>query len=219
MAANDPQLTAEMIRWLHLPVLSNNYSDHVRKVAHEYPTEFLTAWLQPETAGSILQPGELNEGWLAAIRSIFINLNPEAVDVDQLFKDLSAGQFLNVRVSEVSWRLLKVDPRLLFKVIKKWISQQQDTADARQVVKNIRHQFAEANNEDAYAAKKKALISDSAKEWGVDEFFITNGIVSRAVASADLTHLTRRDEMNIALAISSETLRRLLAISLLKLLS
>jgi hypothetical protein len=218
-AANDPQLMAEMIRWLHLPILSNNCIDQVRKVAHEYPTEFLTAWLQPETAGSILQPGELNEGWLAAIRSIFINLNPEAVDVDQLFKNLSAAQFLNVRVSEVSWRLLKVDPRLLFKVIKKWISQQQDTTDARQIVKNIRHQFAEANNEDAYAAKMSALISDSAREWGVDEFFITNGIVSRAVASTDLNPLTRRDEMNIALAISSETLRRLLAISLLKLLS
>ena len=126
-AVNNPQSTAEIIRWLHLPIQSQESIDSVRKIAHQHPSEFLAAWLKPFTMQTIFRSEEVDEFWLAAIRDIFINWTPTAKQVDVLIDNLSNAQEIDIRISELSWQLLKVDPRILHKILKVWVAYQENS--------------------------------------------------------------------------------------------
>ena len=215
-AVNNPQSTAEIIRWLHLPIQSQESIDSVRKIAHQHPSEFLAAWLKPFTMQTIFRSEEVDEFWLAAIRDIFINWTPTAKQVDVLIDNLSNAQEIDIRISELSWQLLKVDPRILHKILKVWVAYQENSSNAKRIIKNVYHQFAESNNENNFAIRRSYLIQEIASQMNVDIAFVMNGIVSKAIDSVQSRPIKKRDELNIALAIGSETMRRLLGITLLE---
>jgi hypothetical protein len=214
-AQSDPAGTAAMIRWLHLPVLSKMYFEDIKAIAHKYPADFLIAWLGNGSSKYDLQPGDIDEGWLNVIRVIFREWQSDAESVIQIFNGLSGSRCL----SQASWKLLKVDPRLLFKVLKSWVDQESNLAEAKKIVSQIRLQIAESKDEVEFNTRQTTQLAESAKEWNVDTNFIKVGVIDRAIQSAQGGQVSRRDEMNIALAISSETLRRLLAVSLIKLIA
>ena len=210
-AEADPRQAALMIRWFRLPLLAEGALDDVRAIAVRHATEFLPAWLQ-EGDHPLFNLPDLTEGWLAAVRAIYRDWTPGAEDANRLITALCEQDSFR----RAAWRLLKVDPRLLYKTLRGWLSIQPDQRIARECVKALRLQIAEAGDEEQFDDHRRHLLEESAREWRVDTNFIDIGVIKRAVASVNGETLTRRDEMNIALAISSESLRRLLAMSLLK---
>ncbi|MCI0661515.1 MAG: hypothetical protein L0220_10610 [Acidobacteria bacterium] len=219
VAGIDPLKTAEMIRWFHLPLLSDQSLNDISKLAHHYPVEFLLAWLEKNGEGQTYSFGDLTEAWLGAVRLIFRDWRPDVSSVSRIFTGLSTDTDHTEVLANVSQLLLRVDPRLLFKMLSVWTNEQPDRSSALEKLKKLRLQIAEARIDTEYAAKFQTLLTESSKEWGVDTDFIEKVIIKDAIRSARGEALDRRDEMNISLAISSETLRRLLAISLIKLIA
>jgi hypothetical protein len=115
-----------------------------------------------------------------------------------------------------AWRLLAVDPGLLYRVLKAWFSVQPAPQAAGEQIQLLRLQMAEAGDESQFDIQCRRWLEEGAGEWGVKTSFIDRNIVQRAVSGASGEMLSRHDEMNIALAIGSESLRRLLTVSLLK---
>lgn len=219
VAGLDPRKTAKMIRWFHLPLLSDQSFNDICKLAHLYPVEFLLAWLEKNEGGQSYFFGDQTEAWLGAVRVIFRDWRPDASSVSKIFTGLSTNNDHTEVLANVSQLLLRVDPRLLFKMLSVWTDEQPDRSSALEKLKNLRLQITEARIDTEYAAKFQALLTESSKEWGVDTDFIEKVIIKDAIRSARGEVLDRRDEMNISLAISSEMLRRLLAISLIKLIA
>jgi len=208
-----------MIRWFHLPLLSDQSLNDISKLAQQYPVEFLLAWLEKNGEGQSYFYGDLTEAWLGAVRVIFRDWKPDASSASRIITGLSKDTDHTEVLANVSKLLLRVDPRLLFKLLSVWIKEQPDRSSALEKLKKLRLHIAEARIDAEYAAKFQTLLAESSKEWGVDTDFIEKVILKDAIRSAQGEVLDRRDEMNISLAISSETLRRLLAISLIKLIS
>lgn len=215
MAETDPRATATMLRWFRLPLLAERSLDTVRGIAQKHPMDFLTAWLREGDCSRFNQPA-LTEGWLAAVRAIFLDWEPDAESSLQLIAELGGEQESGDAFQRGAWRLLEVDPRLLYKILSAWLAKELDQQFAKEKIKLLRLRIAEARNETDYAHQRQQLLEEGANEWNVNTAFIDIGVIQRAINSARGERLSRRDEMNIALAISSGSLRRLLAVSLLK---
>ena len=215
LAEASPPATATMLRWFHLPLLSEKAAASVREIANRHPVEFLRIWLRESAHPSFNLPA-VTEGWLAAIRTIFLDWMPDAQTAESLLNALSESIEPEEAFHGAASQLLEADPRLLYKVLTAWLPNQTDRQTALNWIRSLRLKIAEAKNEREYDRLRQQLLEACASEWNVNPNFIDLGIVKRAVASARGEKLFRRDEMNIALAISSESLRRLLAMSLLK---
>jgi hypothetical protein len=212
LAEDEPRRVATLLRWFRLPLLAENALSDVRGIARKQAAEFLPAWLQEGEHTSFILP-DVTDGWLAAVRTVYRDWTPCPEEANRLINALCEQDSFR----RAAWRLLKVDPRLLYRTLKGWLSIQPDQRIARESIKALRLQIAEAEDEGQFDVQRRHLLEEGSREWrNVDTNFIDRGIVRRAIASANGENLSPRDEMNIALAISSESLRRLLAISLLK---
>jgi hypothetical protein len=207
-AEANPKQTAMMLRWFRLPLLDEKALNDVRAIAERHVAEFLPAWLQEGDFPPFNLP-DLTDGWLAAVRTIYHGWTPGPEDANRFINALCERESFQ----RAFWRLLKVDPRLLYKTLKSWLSIQ---PDQRMSVKALRLLIADAGDEEQFDDQRRLLLEEGAREWRRDTYFIENGIINRAVAAVNGQRLQPRDEMNIALALSSESLRRLLAMSLLK---
>jgi hypothetical protein len=222
LAKASPRDTATLLRWFRLPLLSEKALASVREVAHLHPVDFLPIWLQQGADSSFNLPA-VTEGWLAAVRTIFSDWTPDAPTAEALLNALSESAETEEAFHRAASQLLEADPRLLYNVLTAWLSDQPDRQTSLDKIRSLRLNIAEANDEKDYDRKRRKLLAECASEWNVDSYFIDNGhdkgIVNHAIASVRGEKLLLRDEMNIALAISSESLRRLLAMSLLKLIA
>jgi hypothetical protein len=218
-AQANPARVAMLLRWFWLPLLDQSVLPKVREVAQQYPVAFLSAWLQEEEQEQFKLPA-MTEGWLAAVRLIFQEWQPEAACAAQLIEALGKNAEAEDEFERAVWRLLKLDPLMLFRVVRAWLSSQSDPERARARVQRLRFQIAEAQDEGQYAKKRETLLTECAHEWDVDSHFFDKGhgkgVIQRAIASMWGERLEARDELNLALAMGSESLRRLLAMSLLK---
>jgi hypothetical protein len=219
VVAIDPIKTAEMIRWFHLPLLSDQSLSDVCKLAHLYPAEFLLTWLEQNGEENTFCSGDLSEAWLGAVRVIFRDWKPDEASVARIIFCLSTNAAHSEVLPNISRLFLRVDPRLLYKILAVWTNRQPDLVAAQEELRKLRLQIAEARIDTEYSVKCQTLLEESAREWGVDTNFIEKGIIQYAIRSVQGEVLNRRDEMNISLAISSEALRRLLAISLIRLIA
>jgi hypothetical protein len=222
LAEASPRATATLLRWFRLPLLSEKALASVREVAHRHPAEFLPIWLQQGADSSFNLPA-VTEGWLAAVRVIFSDWTPDAPTAESLLNVISESAAPEEAFHRAASQLLEADPRLLYKVLIAWLSGQSDRQTALNKIRSLRLNIAEAKDETDYHRLRQKLLAECAAEWNVDSYFIDNGrdngIVNHAITSVRGEKLLRRDEMNIALAISSESLRRLLAMSLLKIIA
>lgn len=217
-----PRATATLLRWFRLPLLSEKALASVREVAHRHPAEFLSIWLR-ESANPAFNLTAATEGWLAAVRAIFAGWTPDAPTAEALLNAISESAAPEEAFHRAASQLLEADPRLLYKVLTAWLSGQSDRQTALNKIRSLRLNISEAKDETDYHRLRQKLLAECAAEWNVDSYFIDNGrdkgIVNHAIACVRGEKILRRDEMNIALAISSESLRRLLAMSLLKLIA
>ena len=100
-------------------------------------------------------------------------------------------------------------------MLTRWLKQQPDRCAAQQRLLALKLQIAEAKDLTDYARQHQQLLAESAQVWGVDVYFIRRSVLERARETVSGKQTARRDEMNIALAVTLEPLRRLLAMDLL----
>ncbi|HKX30827.1 MAG TPA: hypothetical protein VJ302_24265 [Blastocatellia bacterium] len=217
LSESDPHFTALLVRWFGLPLLAERPQARVREIAHRHAPEFLTAWLQEETAAPPpFNLTALTEGWLAAVRAIFLDWMPDPDAATRLLTTLCEQDDAMDCFQRWVWRLLAIDPRLFHRVLTAWLSVQPWRQSAGEMLDRLRWQIAEAGDETEYSVQRGRLLAESAREWRVPPDFIERELLERAVSSARGEALSEREEVNLTLAVGSESLRRLLAVTLVK---
>ena len=101
----NPELAACLIRYFHLPILSEDLLPQVRAFAAQYPGQILLAWLHTSEIADLglVMPGDSDE-WFNAVRQVFIAI-PAAWKDGWLALYKTLGKF-----KECLELMLKVDP-------------------------------------------------------------------------------------------------------------
>ncbi len=218
-----PQITAALMRWFHLPVLSQRYLLYVRSIVFAYPGETLAAWVSKSGLPPELHWNEIDEGWLSAVRTIFWNWRPTHIPVQEVMEHLlpmDAQQDLLEALTSITWKLLRVSPLLIGLVVKQWAGQEVTlkwgVKQSRALIQQLIYNLAEAEGRDALQKKMAALEQDVVTTMGVDPRFIERSLIRPAF---DLLEdppmpLNRLDQDNLAIAMNVEPFRRLLGIKL-----
>jgi len=221
-----PETVAALLYWFRLPVLGRNCLSDVRSFVAAYPGEALAAWVGKIGLPPGLQRGELDDGWLSAVRTIFWNWQPTNIPVQQLMDPLSHVEahldFLD-RLKSITWKLLRVSPLLIAKVVKQWVSEQGipkwGAIQCRALVQQLIYNLAEAESSDELRRKVIALEQDVATTMGVDPRFVQSLIQHAYGFLKDPLQIPGRlHQDNLAIAMNVEPFRRLLGIKLFELI-
>lgn len=221
-----PETVAALLYWFRLPVLGHHYLRDVRSFVAAYPGEALAAWVGKIGLPSGLQRGELDDGWLSAVRTIFWNWQPTNIPVQQLMGPLQHTEthldFLD-RLKSITWKLLRVSPLLIAQVVKQWVSEQgisnRGTKESRTFVQLLIYNLAEAESSDELRRKVIALEQDVAMTMDVDPRFVQS-LIQHAYGflKNPLQIPGRLHQDNLAIAMNVEPFRRLLGIKLFELI-
>jgi hypothetical protein len=219
----DPETVAALLYWFHLPVLSPRYLFDVRSFAAVFPGEALAAWVGKIGLPPGLQWGELDDGWLSAVRTIFWNWRPTTIPVQQFIEPLlrtSAEQDILGTLTSVSWKLLRVSPLLIGLALQQWVSDEGifrwGATQSRALVQHLIYNIAEAQSSDELQRNIATLEEDVARTMEVDPLFIERSLIQRAydLLQDPSVALRRLDQDNLAIAMNVEPFRRLLGIKL-----
>ena len=122
-----------------------------------------------------------------------------------------------------SWRLSRVDPLLMGKVVKTFTENvylpQFGVPETRKMIYTLLSAFTdlEQNTDILLRQKKKALLEDISITMGyLDTNFILRGLIEPALTTLQGEVLTELAENNLALSLHIEPFRRLLAIAVLE---
>lgn len=222
-----PETIAALLYWFRLPLLGHHSLHDVRSFVAAYPGEALAAWVGKIGLPPGLQRGELDEGWLAAVRTIFWNWQPANIPVQQLMDPLQHAEahleFLD-RLKSITWKLLRVSPLLIAQVVKQWVSEQGIPSwgafQCKALVQQLIYNLAEVDSRYQLPEKITRLERDVATTMDVDPLFIERSLMQPAYRllrepSFVLRHL---DQDNLAIAMNVEPFRRLLGIKLFELI-
>jgi hypothetical protein len=220
----DPETIAALLYWFHLPVLSPRYLFDVRSFAAIYMGEALAAWVGKIGLPPGLQWGELDDGWLSAVRTIFWNWRPTKIPVQQLIEPLlrtsDEQDFLDA-LSSVVWKVLRVNPLLIGLALQQWVSEEGittwGTQQSRALVQHLMYNIAEAQSSDDLQRNIATLEEDVARTMEIDPIFIERSLIQRAydLLQEPSVALRRLDQDNLAIAMNVEPFRRLLGIKLI----
>ncbi len=200
LLTDEPERTAGMLRWLHLPLLAKGWLEPTRKLAHAHPTEFLTAWLASERVkdvGELRFEAELSE-WFSVVRQVFRGWNPNDDTV-------LARRVLNrVQLED----LLRVSPFLLARLARAaWNAER---------LAEVQRELAGCDSPARLPAELQGLEEQAWRTMGVDPAFVT-ALVRRVeqLWRGRGSGLDRREQLNLGLAIEVAPFRRALAVRLL----
>lgn len=219
-----PQTIAALLRWLHLPLLSQHYQDDIQSFAFTFPGETLAAWVGDSGLPEALHFGDLDDGWLSAIRAIFWPWQPTDVPITQIISllipgdlELNPGDWLPV----IAWKLLRVSPLLMGRIVNQWIHEvgvpQWGPRNVSVLLKQLIYELAEAESSSQELDRKITLLEEHvAGTMKVDSAFVEKALIQRAVALFQGQPIRHLDQENLAVAMNVEPFRRLLGIKVLE---
>lgn len=131
------------------------------------------------------------------------------------------GENLEELIFRTAWRLLRVDPLLMGKVLQPFVSHaylpQFGIGATRKLFRSLLSTLAEAENEYDMQQRKTDLMKAISDTMGyVDLNFIRRGLLEPALHTFNRRGIEPIQENNLALALSIEPFRRLLAMRVLE---
>ncbi len=218
----DVKTKATMLRWFQLPILSDLSRAQVRQFVDHSGSTILPIWLSNAPLQLDLRWTGADEQWLASVRILFRRWQPDEMAARQLVTQLGGSdENLEDPLLRTAWRLMRVDPLLMGKVLQPFVSNaylpQFGTSAVRKLFRTLLSTLAEALNENDLQQKKTELMKSTSDTMGyVDPYFIRRGLLEPALRAFNRSTITPLEENNIALALSIEPFRRLLGIRVLE---
>jgi hypothetical protein len=213
LVEQDARGAAALLRWFHLPLLSADAVAVLRPLLEKRPVEFLRAWLMNEGLPEGLEFPLMNEPWLAVVRALYREWQPDAEQARQTLMALAEVETekgLREYLPDAARHLNNVDPLLMAKVIKRWQDPQK-----RRLIERLRLQFAGWDQTSSLNQREQYLLALASTNLRLNSAFISNGILNRAVQSLNGAGINETDEKNLAVAARIADLRQLLALRLL----
>jgi hypothetical protein len=202
------RLKAALLRWFHLPLLSQRYCSDIRKFVETHPVETIAAWLR----GTLvelpcgLKFADRDDAWFSVVRAMFQDWRPKPEEASALFEVwMEQSETQKAAIGDAFDALLRVDPRLAVKVIQ---------VGCRQHSEPLRFRIASAGDGPTYQRQKGRLVETCSKEMRCDTAFLKSLLEK---AAEDAPSANKRDAVNLATAIvASSDFRKLLAMHLLE---
>jgi len=223
MPGKEPLVIAAMLRWFHLPILSNSFRIDVQQFAYGYPAEVLGAWIDDVGVLSGLQHSDSSDGWFSAIRTIFGQWQPDAATAQSIITQLGGDpvktEWLEVLTNAV-WKLLRVSPLLMGRVIQLWIDEicipQGGMRDTGTLLNLLLFGVAGVTTNEALLRKIESMKAEVAKNKDVDSAFVEKALIQRAISILQGQVVSVADEHNIAAVLNEGAFRRLLSVRILE---
>ena len=218
----DVKTKATMLRWFYLPILNDLSCTKVRQFVERSGSSILPVWLSDTPLLNKLHWSGADDQWLASVRTLFSRWRPGDMPARQVVTKLGGtGENLDELIFRTAWRLLRVDPLLMGKVLQPYISNvylpQFGPVKTRELFRSLLKTLAEAVNEYDVQQKKSDLMKEISDTMGyVDLNFIRRGLLEPALQAFNRRSIEPIQENNLALALSIEPFRRLLAMSVLE---
>lgn len=213
---------ATMLRRFQLPILSDPSRAQVRQFVERSGSTILPIWLSDAPFQLDLRWAGADDQWLTSVRTLFRRWKPGEMAARQLVTQLGGtDENLEELVLRTAWRLLRVDPLLMGKVIQPFVSNaylpQFGANTTRKLFRTLLSTLAEATNENDLQQKKTDLLKVTSDTMGyVDLNFIRRGLLDPALRAFNRKSIEPIQENNLALALSIEPFRRLLGMSVLE---
>jgi len=210
----EPLLAAALLRWFRLPLLSEKVAAAIRDGGQRQAPAFLAAWLKDYGLPEWLRAEVMDDRALSALRSVFRQWwpNPEmACQVLMTLANAVQPNEVNANLREVAKMLCQVDPLLLAAILK--VGKEQILLGSSF---EVRLGLAVCETKAECDARKQALMTDCAEQWGVDRSSIQAGLLDGAARWLGGYELHRHEASNLALAAQIEQGRLLLALHLLE---
>lgn len=213
VAEREPLLTAALLRWFRLPVLSREATPILRDLSRQYAAASLVAWLKGVGLPEWLR-NDTPDKWISAVRMMFRMWWPEADTARQVLLALADARItdrLNDELLDVARALCQVDPLLLAATLK--------AVKDRIVIcspSEIRLRLAESETKSAYEARKQELITSCAAAFDVDRDSLQTDLLDCAARWLGGYELRRHEASNLALALQNKDSRLLVALHLLE---
>lgn len=234
LSGQDAATIAQMIRWLHLPLLETHALPAVQRFASMHPDTVLTSWMS-DLPISISPPHAANQSvslswrvedsddsWLSVIRQVFRQWNAQAHTVQHLIATLSENnQNPPEALLLAAGQLLQVSPLLMGYVLKQWIEEtglpQWGKQLSRTLLENLQYTFAGASESEEFKQNERRLLEESvAKKENIDSAFVEKSLIWSAIQLFQGRTIQDRERRNLATALYKEPFRRLLSIHLLR---
>ncbi len=218
----DVKTKATMLRWFQLPILSDLSRAQVRQFVERSGSIILPIWLSDAPLQLDLRWPGADDQWLSAVRAVFKRWQPGDMAVRRLVMQLGGtDENLEEPLLRTAWRLLRVDPLLMGKVLQPFVSNvylpQFGPSATRKLFRTLLSTLAESINENDLQQKKTDLLEATSDTMGyVDLNFIRRGLLEPALRAFNRNTITPLEENNITLAFSIEPFRRLLGIRILE---
>lgn len=218
----DVKTVATMLRWFHLPILSDQYLSQVQLLVKHSGSYILPIWLSDTLSQSDLRWASADDQWLSAVRTVFKYWQPSDMASRRLVTQLGGtDENLEELLLRTAWRLLRVDPLLMGKVLQRFVSDvylpQFGPSATHTLFRTLLSTFAESASDNDMQRYKTSLLEVTSDTMGdVDVNFIRRGLLEPALRVFSGKSIKTLEENNIALALSIEPFRRLLGITVLE---
>ncbi len=222
--AQHPREVAALLRWFQLPILSDRWFSHIRQFSRDYGGSILPVWLSDDSSLMGLHWSVADDHWLSAVRIVFKSWRPNDMDARKVVSQLGGtSEVPEELLMRTAWRLLRVDPFLMGKVVRLFIRNvclpRLGLTSTRKFMHTLIAAFAESlnDNDDDLLQKKALLLEKVSDTMGyIDTNFIKRGLIEPALRSFRGGSLNMLEENNIELALNIEPFRRLLGIQILE---
>ena len=218
----DLQTVATMLRWFQLPILSDRDLPQVQQLVQQAGSRILPLWLSDALSHPHLRWVSEDERWLSAVRIVFKNWGPSDMAARRLVTQLGGtSENLEELLTRTAWRLLRVDPLLMGRILQKFVREvylpQFGVKVTQSLFRTLVSTLAESASDQEVLQQKNALLETTSDTMGsIDTNFIRRGLLDPALRLFQRKATTSIEENNIALALSIEPFRRLLGIRILE---
>jgi hypothetical protein len=214
LMVQDAKRTAALLRWFHLPLLSQEAIEALQPLIAEQPLAFLKAWLLSQGLPDELEfPLKKDETWLGVAQTLFRKWQPDAEMARRTLLALTEvdDEDLSERLSDATKHLLDVDPLLLAKVLRAWSHPRRAVC-----LQSLRFKLAGGWSANDVNQRKQKLINAVTNQFKIAPAFITAGLLNRATQALRQEMLEPVHKNNLAIAARIPDLRLLLALHLLE---
>lgn len=210
----DPYTAAWLLRWFHLPLLSEDAVIVLRPLVTGNPLQMISAWLRDDSGPRGLSIPFRDETWQGIVREYLFSWQPDQEQSRELLMRLAGvdnDQDLREFIFDAVQPLYRVDPVLMMRVLRAW-----RLPNYEAVLTELRRCFAGVVSASLINARENALIARAHQLFGFDSSFIATEVLLPARQYLAGLPLTPGQLANLEMAARSEELRKLLAIHLLR---
>jgi hypothetical protein len=199
---NSPTV-AGLLRWFRFPILHKRWFTRVQKLAVDRISEVLPTWLcglSPPGYPELRHPEQRDDGWNAALRTVYRGCNPTAEEFSKAWGQLVQAMGDAPKAEKSALQLLvRSAPAVALKLLDSTFTRRPEIQEARDIVLD--------------GVEEDALAWQAAKDMEAGDKAFPLGLCKRVANNQTLSDL---DRSNLALAYQSEPFSRLFVAVFLK---